>query len=406
MRLMGFPEKYVNWAMANISTISYSIIVNGKPIKPFEAKRWLRQEDPLAPLLFIIAMEYLCRLLKQLGNNKNFKFHPRCAKLNLIQLGFADDLLLFCKGEEKSVVEIHNQFQRFSKASGLVANTSKSSVYFGGVNNRVQQRILRFLWTRNVEPTRKALIAWDKLYVPKSAGGLNFINIEIWNKAAICKLLWNICKKKEKMWVQWVHTYYIKGNSTCDTEPRNASWVIQKFFKAKAQFQEAGYSEEDVKQLDSFSTKQMYKRLQGGFQKVPWRGLVSNNKGMPKWIFILRLAILDRLATKERLARWGLMDETKPLQWQGIVRMKKQWHEEVQWAVEKAAGKSAGAELYRITLAAVVYHVWQARNKSIFQKEKVNFVSIVKVIVQEIHIRAQSCKKLDTYLSNMNWYPV
>ncbi|XP_070022875.1 uncharacterized protein [Nicotiana sylvestris] len=154
---------------------------------------------------------------------------------------------------------------------------------------------------------------------------------------------------------------------------------------------------------------------------------------MPKWIFILRLAILDRLATKERLARWGLMEETvcslcqrsneivqhlffecdvaweiwqKLLQWEGIMRRKKQWHEEVQWAVEKATGKSVGAELYRITLAAVIYHVWQARNKSIFQKEKVNVVSIVKVIVQEIHIRAQSCKKLDAYLSNMNCYPV
>ncbi|XP_075100086.1 uncharacterized protein LOC142176401 [Nicotiana tabacum] len=301
--------------MASISIVPYSIILNGKPIKPFEAKRGLRQGDPLSPLLFVIAMEYLCRLLKQLGNNKNFKFHPRCAKLNLIQLEFADDLLLFCKGEEKSVVEIHNQFQRFSKASG------------------------RAMYTL-VELTT-------------GCRGLNFINIEIWNKAAICKLLWNICKMKEKMWVQWVHTYYIKGKSTWDTEPRNASWVIHKIFKAKAQFQEAGYSEEDVTQLDSFSTKQMYKRLQGGFQKVPWRGLVCNNKGMPKWIFILRLAILDRLATKERLARWGLMEETvcslcqrsneivqhlffecdvaweiwqKLLQWEGIMRRKKQWH--------------------------------------------------------------------------------
>nr|XP_016491587.1 PREDICTED: uncharacterized protein LOC107811215 [Nicotiana tabacum] len=155
MRLLGLPEKYVKWVMACISIRSYLIIVNGKRIKPFEAKRGLRQGDSLSPLLFVIAMKYLCRLLKQLGSNKNFRFHPRCAKMNLIQLGFADDLLLFCKDEKKSVVEIHNQFQRFSKASGLVANTSKSSIYFGGVDNRVQQMILEILgYTKGDLPFR------------------------------------------------------------------------------------------------------------------------------------------------------------------------------------------------------------------------------------------------------------
>ncbi|XP_019252743.1 PREDICTED: uncharacterized protein LOC109231537 [Nicotiana attenuata] len=154
---------------------------------------------------------------------------------------------------------------------------------------------------------------------------------------------------------------------------------------------------------------------------------------MPKWIFILRLAIQDRLATKERLARWGSIDETlctmchrsnetvqhlffdcdyskeiwqKLLHWQGVMRRGKQWKEEVQWAEKKAAGKSAGAEIYRMVLAAAVYHIWQARNNTIFQKKQINAQSIVKLIIQEVHIRAQHCKKLDTYLSNMNWYPV
>ncbi|XP_019238224.1 PREDICTED: uncharacterized protein LOC109218324 [Nicotiana attenuata] len=404
-------------------------------------------------------------------------------------------------------------------ASGIVANTSKSIVYFGGVDNRIQQQIMellgytkgdlpfrylgvplstkslttiqceplidkmlsriqcwtakflsyagratlirsvlgtiqnfwaqvfilpkkiiqfieaicrRFLWSGSVEPTKKALIAWDKLCAPKVAGGLNFTNIELWNKAAICKLLWNICKKKEKLWVQWVHAYYIKDNNIWNTKPKNASWVIQKIFKARRQFQEARYSEDDVSYMERFSTRKMYKALQGGFQKVTWRRIVCNNKGLPKWIFILRLAIQDRLATKERLARWGLVDETictmchrenetlqhlffhcefsnevlqKLLSWQGIMRRKKEWQEEIQWTEKKAAGKSAGAEVYIMELAAAVYHIWQARNNVIFQKKQVNAQNIVKMIIQEIHIRAQDSTKLDTYLRNMNWYP-
>ncbi|XP_075086042.1 uncharacterized protein LOC142168789 [Nicotiana tabacum] len=36
-------------------------------------------------------------------------------------------------------------------------------------------------------PDRKALVAWEKICTPKSAGGLNLINLPLWNKAAIAK---------------------------------------------------------------------------------------------------------------------------------------------------------------------------------------------------------------------------
>lgn len=57
---------------------------------------------------------------------------------------------------------------------------------------------------------KKALLAWEKICYPQSAGGLNILDIAIWNKAAISKLLWNPCRKKDRLWVIWVHTYYIK----------------------------------------------------------------------------------------------------------------------------------------------------------------------------------------------------
>lgn len=95
----------------------------------------------------------------------------------------------------------------------------------------------------------------------------------------------------------------------------------------------------------------------------------------------------------------------KLLSWQGIMRRKKELQEEIQWTEKKAAGKSAGAEVYRMVLATAVYHIWQARNNIIFQKKQVNAQNIVKMIIQEIHIRAQYSTKLDTYLKNMNWYP-
>lgn len=71
-------------------------------------------------------MEYLSR------DNPNFNFHPKCARLKLKQLGFADDLLLFCREDVGSGHCLFTQFQSFTKASGLTVNQAKSSIYFGG----------------------------------------------------------------------------------------------------------------------------------------------------------------------------------------------------------------------------------------------------------------------------------
>lgn len=40
----------------------------------------------------------------------------------------------FCRGDLKSVSMLNGCFTAFSSASGLVANTEKRSIYFGGVN--------------------------------------------------------------------------------------------------------------------------------------------------------------------------------------------------------------------------------------------------------------------------------
>lgn len=55
---MDFPDKYIQWVMSYVKSVSYSILLNSKPATPFEAKRGLSQGDPLPPFLFFLAMEY------------------------------------------------------------------------------------------------------------------------------------------------------------------------------------------------------------------------------------------------------------------------------------------------------------------------------------------------------------
>nr|XP_009789230.1 PREDICTED: uncharacterized protein LOC104236881 [Nicotiana sylvestris] len=113
--------------------MSYSVLINGELTEPFLSAKGLRQGDSISPFLFALAMKYLSRLLTNLKNEKQFHFHPKCKKLGITHLSFADDLLLFSRGDNQSVAMLKQCFDQFSTASGLKSNLNKSSVYFGRV---------------------------------------------------------------------------------------------------------------------------------------------------------------------------------------------------------------------------------------------------------------------------------
>lgn len=100
---------------------------------------------PYHPLLFVLGMEYLSRLLTVVGESELFKFHPRCKGLKLNHLCFADDLMLFCKGDVTSAQILCDCLDILAASSGLHANASNSALYLARTPDTIQLQIAQNL---------------------------------------------------------------------------------------------------------------------------------------------------------------------------------------------------------------------------------------------------------------------
>ncbi|KAL9666522.1 hypothetical protein QQ045_000856 [Rhodiola kirilowii] len=78
-------------------------------------------------------MEYLSRLLSRLNKKAWFYHHPKCYKIDLKHILFADDLFLFSSGRPTSITAVKDCVERFLKASGLSINLDKSQVFGSGM---------------------------------------------------------------------------------------------------------------------------------------------------------------------------------------------------------------------------------------------------------------------------------
>lgn len=131
---LGFPHHFVKIITTCLTSTIFSPIGEWIPLKFLKAKRDLRQGDPMSPLLFVLGIEYLSRILKCTSQDDSFKFHLRCKPLQLTHLCFADDLILFARGDYTSIHIIFQALEIFADSSSLHANSSKSAIYLAGIS--------------------------------------------------------------------------------------------------------------------------------------------------------------------------------------------------------------------------------------------------------------------------------
>ncbi|XP_022897681.1 uncharacterized protein LOC111411376 [Olea europaea var. sylvestris] len=80
---------------------------------------------------------------------------------------------------------------------------------------RIVSHCQKFLWG-----SKKPLVAWKDLCLPKEKGGLDLKDLKSWNLALLAKSLWNIQRKKDTLSIRWVHQVYRKGACIWEISPR------------------------------------------------------------------------------------------------------------------------------------------------------------------------------------------
>ncbi|XP_019224302.1 PREDICTED: uncharacterized protein LOC109205989 [Nicotiana attenuata] len=232
-----------------------------------------------------------------------------------------------------------------------------------------------YVWSGTNEITKKALMAWDKVCLPRAGGGLNIINLKLWNKAAIAKTSWDLAHKQDKLWIRWIHAYYVKNQLLKTLKvPQQACWMVRKVIESYSIFEEVQFSQNQKKSM----IRQIYLHLLGNYRRMEWKTLVFQNAARPKAKFIMWLMIQERWLGKQKLGNGN-------------------WQQFLQWSINEAKGKTAYAMIFRMMYAEAVYHIWLERNRRVFEKKNTNEEQIPKDIAYIVSARVTPRNKHFVY---------
>jgi hypothetical protein len=170
----GFGEKWQKWIANCVSTVQFSILVNGTHNGFFNSSRGLRQGGLLYPLLFVIVAEALSRMMV-VAVNRGFIF--------------ADDALIFCGSAPDQIRYLRCALLCFEATSSLKTSLAKSElVHVGNVPSvsglarilgcRVPSLPVKYLglplgapfkaksvWNSIIEKMERKLAGWKRLHL-------------------------------------------------------------------------------------------------------------------------------------------------------------------------------------------------------------------------------------------------
>lgn len=130
LNTMNFSENWVNWILECVTTVRYTLLINGNLSQSVTLKKGLRQGDPISPFLFLMYANILSLALMKVENQKRIKgVQIGRHGIPITHLFFADNALLFFKHNAHSLANIQDILNWYCSLSGKSINISKFDLY-------------------------------------------------------------------------------------------------------------------------------------------------------------------------------------------------------------------------------------------------------------------------------------
>ncbi|KAA3451486.1 reverse transcriptase [Gossypium australe] len=159
MNKMGFARKWIELIMKCITSVSYTVLINGSRGRSFNPSRGLRQGDPLSPFLFLICSEGLSTLMRTAKKNGLIRGARASRKgPEISHLLFAYDCMMFGEATEKGARVLKNLLNIYERCSGQCVNFGKSAIFYStNTTEESKAAVGRLLGVRSLPSPEKYL---------------------------------------------------------------------------------------------------------------------------------------------------------------------------------------------------------------------------------------------------------
>ncbi|XP_058774437.1 uncharacterized protein LOC131648723 [Vicia villosa] len=199
---LGFPEVFVNWIMAGVSTVSYRFSINDDPSKLMVAKRGVNPSKCNVYFGAVSEEEKQSILVSTGFNEGQLPFRYLGVPLTSKKMSLNHYLPLI----ERILSKIHHWSAKLLSLAGRIQLVKSVCTAIASywmqcfsipkcVIHKIHSVCRSFIWTGGDTNSRKSPVAWDNVSKPIKYEGMGIINLEMWNQVTMLKLLWNLSKK-------------------------------------------------------------------------------------------------------------------------------------------------------------------------------------------------------------------
>ncbi|KAL2249911.1 UNVERIFIED_CONTAM: hypothetical protein Sindi_2464800 [Sesamum indicum] len=320
------------------------------------------------------------------------------------------------------------------------------------VINEIEKRLWKFLW-KGTGSSRYAKVAWKEVCKAKDDGGQGLKDIGILNRALMCKKLCDVIRcNRTSIWVDWLHQGRLQDASIWTISDNRGSWGWRKLIRLRQWLRsEVVYRIGDGEDFylwrdpwscglsftrilhalpiihggndrimqrfpgNAITTQTLYHLFDPPGPKVGWSLLLSGPLKIPRHMFILWLAIQEKLATTDKqwlshLEGCVLCNEddleththlffqchysrrclTAIRQTIRFLWPNKEWKLDIEWASRKWRGKHIINMTLLALLGSYVYHIWRERNLRRFKHTARTPVTLTSLIIEDVRLQILS----------------